>query len=152
MSKLNFKMLSRYFLIFVSGGLFVSLFQVNSLNATTVQPSGSCILLGNYSSWGWGVTVGSSKEYSELAVINFDLGTYSTIINKVTATANSEPNYTEGAVKKGTFSLQSGPISGTYKLMVGSPNDYAIIAPVNGGNSIFFLDSVVGMSGVCQKI
>ena len=138
--------------LFVMGGLAFALLQGTTLKAATGQPTGSCVLLGNYSAWAWSSTAGKTKEYSELGIINFDLGTYSTIINKATAVSDGDPNYTEGSVSNGSFTIQPGPMAGTYKLMISSPNDYAIIAPANGGNTIFFLDSAVGMSGVCQKV
>jgi hypothetical protein len=62
----------------------------------------------------------------------------------------SSPNYIEGPVEAGTFSISQGPIPGTFKMNF--QKEYVILAPVNSGNSIFIIDSGSGMTGTCQKI
>ena len=142
---------SKLMLAFVSGALCVGLLQVTPLKASTTSLTGSCVSMGNYSNWGWPASSGSSKEYSEVGILNFDTQTSSAIINEATANPSNGPTYREGLVEDATFTIQSGPISGTFKL-VWDDGDYTIAAPANGGNTIFFLDTKNGMTGVCQKI
>jgi hypothetical protein len=142
---------SKMAMAFVSGAIFVALLQVSPLKASTGAPTGSCVGLGNYSAWGWSATNGSNKEYSELGILNFDTNTSSAIINKATVGSSSSPTYSEGNVENSSFSISSGPMAGTFKLMF-DDNDYIIIAPANGGNTIFYMDARNGVTGVCQKI
>jgi len=134
---------------FLCGALLVNLTQGTKLNASTTAPSGSCVMLGNYSGWGWAASIGTNKEWNELAIINFDQKTASVIVNSVTA-GTPKPLYEEGSPEKSSFTLSDGPLAGTYKMNFAK--EYVIIAPANGGNTIFLLDSLNGMTGVCQKI
>ena len=136
---------------FVSGAVFVALLQVSPLKASTGAPTGSCVGLGNYSAWGWNATNGTNKEYSELGILNFDTKISSAIINKVTVDSSSSPTYSEGVVESSYFSITSGPMAGTFKLVF-DDSDYIIIAPTNNGNTIFYMDAKNGVTGVCQKI
>jgi hypothetical protein len=143
---------SQLLLAFLSGALLLGLLQVSPLKAATGAPTGSCAMLGNYSTWGWPSAAGKQKEYSEMSVINFDRGTFSVIVNKVTSVASGEPVYQEGQVERGKFITVPGPLEGTYKLQFGDAKDYAILAPTNSGHTILVLDPIVGMTGVCQRI
>ena len=147
MSKVGQK--SKLAVAFVSGGLFVALLQISPLKASTGAPTGSCVMMGNYTTWGWTASSGAQKDWNELAIINFDTGTASVMVNRVTA-RNGEPEYVEGSPESSSFNLSSGPMPGTYKMNFRS--EYAIAAPANGGNTIFILDAVNGMTGVCQKL
>lgn len=142
---------SKLLMAFLSGALFVGLLQVSPLKASTGAPTGTCAMLGNYSTWGWTSTAGREKEYNEMAIINFDAGISSVIVNKVTSDVSGEPVYQQGNVERGNFTLVPGPLEGTYKMQFGSPTDYVILAPTNSGNTILVLDPIVGMTGVCQR-
>jgi hypothetical protein len=149
MSKISSQ--SKLFVAFLSGALFVALLQVSPLKASTGEPTGSCVMLGHYSTWAWASTAGKEKEYNEMSVINFDTKKYAVIVNKSISMVSGEPEYREGAVERGDFTLVAGPMEGTYKMKFNQDNDYIILAPTNSGNTILVLDSVVGMTGVCQK-
>lgn len=142
---------SKLLMAFLSGALFVGLLQVSPLKASTGAPTGSCAMLGNYSTWGWASNAGKEKEYSEISVFNFDTGSYSVIVNKAKSAVSGEPIYEQGQVERGNFTLVPGPLEGTYKMEIGSPTDYVILAPTNSGNTILVMDPIVGMTGVCQR-
>ena len=154
----NLSQKSKLMLAFVSGALFVGLLQVTPLKASTSSLSGTCVGIGNYSVWGWPNGSGATKEYSELNMINFDSGTAYGIVNSVRVISGQEPAYAQGVLETSRFTVDAGPIIGTYKLTftgadgagIGS-TDYVLAAPANGGNTIFIMDTRNGMTGVCQK-
>lgn len=143
---------SKLLLAFASGALCVALLHVGPLKASTGAPTGTCMLIGNYSTWGWPSSAGSRKEYNEMAQINFDTKRTSVIVNQVQVNAGGEPTYTEGPLEESSFTLSAGPLPGVYKMAFSKASDYALIAPTNGGNTILVLDSITGMTGVCQKV
>ena len=154
----NLSQKSKLMLAFVSGALFVGLLQVSPLKASTSSLSGTCVGIGNYSVWGWPNSTGTTKEYSELNMLNFDNNTAYGIVNSVKLISGQEPTYTQGALETSKFNVDAGPIIGTYKLTftgadgVGTGStDYVLAAPANGGNTIFIMDTRSGMTGVCQK-
>jgi hypothetical protein len=143
----NFKIIG----VFVLGIISTFIFNIPKSSASTAaEPSGAFICIGNYSSWGWPSGSGSSKEYNEVSHINFNTKIYAAIVNKAIFRAGSDPIYTEGPVESGSFTITLGPIPGTFKMNF--DNEYAILAPVNSGNSIFLIDSGTGMTGTCQKV
>lgn len=150
---------SKMLAAFASGAVCAGLLQVAPLKASTNSLSGTCVGIGNYSVWGWSTGNGSSKEYSELSMLNFDTLTSYAVVNEATASSNGSPSYTEGPLETSKFKIEAGPMNGTYKIISTGPdgtrtggNDFVLAAPANGGNTIFLVDTRNGMTGVCQKI
>jgi|688.fasta_scaffold184416_4 hypothetical protein len=141
---------AKVFGAFFAGLMLPIIFQVSNSMATTTSLSGSFICIGSYSTWGWPSASGNSKEYNEVSFVDFSAKTYSVIVNEASIRVGSSPNYIEGPVEAGTFSISQGPIPGTFKMNF--QKEYVILAPVNSGNSIFIIDSGSGMTGTCQKI
>lgn len=137
---------------FVAGVAVTTILHISSTKASTsVEPAGTFFCVGTYSSWGKQYANGRQFEYNELTVLNLSLKTQSVIVNKASYQSVSEPNFSQGPVESGQFTISAGPLPGTYKLNY-DVSDYAIIAPVNSGNSLFLIDPGAGMTGTCQKV
>ncbi len=142
---------SKIFLAFASGCLFVGLLKISPLNASTGAPTGSCVAMANYNTWAYPTGATNTRDHAESGIINFDTRTHSAFINQTTSRGNTLPPTYSGEAEDGNFTIETGPINGTYKLLY-SENDWVIIAPANNGNTFFMLHPQSGMTGVCQKI
>jgi hypothetical protein len=138
----------------VSGALFAAAFQMNPLRAANVTPSGRCAEMVTTNSWGISAAPGSEREYADIGIIDFDNRTGGgVIVNTATATAQGVPSYRQGELETASvpFQIEPGPLAGTFKLAFGN-DDYALIAPVNGGATYLIIDPSLGGTGICQKI
>jgi hypothetical protein len=138
----------KLFALFAAGALIVSGLQVTPLKASTGEPSGICMGIGHYSSWGWAANQGATRNHSELFRINFDTRQASAVINSVAA--GSGGGFTVGEVETTSFTIERGPTVGMYKMRFG--DEYMILVPSNAGNTIFVSDPGTGMTGFCQRI
>ncbi len=133
---------------FAGGALLVTAIQVAPLKASTSAPSGVCIGLGHYATWGWTANPGTVKEHSELFRVDFDRGVASTAVN--TVTAGKSRGFTVEPVETALFTLKDGPTPGMYAMQFGK--EAILVVPANSGNTFFVSDGNSGFSGVCQRV
>ena len=150
----SLKQKSKYVLTFVSGALLVGLLQVTSLKASTTEPTGSCILMGNYSTLGVSLFGIEGKLINEITYIDFDAKTYEGVFTNAAMFEVDAPEYNMVGPDSGSFELLQGPIPGTYRYIpdgLDLENDM-LIASTNGGNTFMVMDTNSGLTGVCQKL
>jgi hypothetical protein len=91
---------------------------------------------------------------SSLAIIDFDTNASSSTITYVTRFNTNAASQQSDEVS-GTFTVASGPITGTYTITFSVGGVY-VFAPVNSGNTALFKTKELGdampETGVCQKI
>lgn len=117
--------------------------------------SGSCGMLVNTPTpiVSSGNSGNSGNIYNTLAVLNFNTNTASWITEDYSTFDNAAGGWAvtttgSGTPTTSTFTLATGPISGSYQLTM---NGHVLnLYPVNSGNTILVQGATIAMSGVCQ--
>jgi len=113
--------------------------------------SGKCVAMAKTNSFVLSQN-DSEAELSWVAILDFDAGTYSSISADIDRQSGALSRRTQ---KDLPIYLFNDEITGIYQLRFRndqSGTDHIILVPSNGGQTIFFMDPILGSTGVCQKV
>jgi hypothetical protein len=144
--------------ITVAIGTF-GILKVSETKAAT-SLSGSCAMVVNLQHTFTIIRPNVPLTVDAMAFINFDSKQIWMNLTRATGDSNYSPtvssnvNYASQAIGPINFSLDAGPIPGSYALSFASENISPpfILFPVNSGNTILMQGKNFKMTGVCQKI